>query len=97
MHKNPKGREAGVSESGRYECTTCGSFFCIDCDVFAHEVVHNCPGCLSKEISAGDGGRDGDALMDEAPVGTGDGEYPALVDGQVERRVDKGKGKFVQR
>jgi transcription initiation factor TFIIH subunit 2 len=93
VHKNPKGREAGVSESGRYECTTCGSFFCIDCDVFAHEVVHNCPGCLSKEISAGDGGRDGD----EAPVGKGGGEYQALVDRQVERRVDKGKGKFVQR
>ena len=39
----------GVSESGRYECETCGSFFCIDCDVFTHEVVHNCPGCQSRE------------------------------------------------
>ena len=39
----------GVSESGRYECETCGRFFCIDCDVFAHEVVHNCPGCQSRE------------------------------------------------
>lgn len=39
----------GVSESGRYECDTCGRFFCIDCDVFAHEVVHNCPGCQSRE------------------------------------------------
>ena len=43
------GRTGGVSESGRYECGTCGRFFCIDCDVFAHEVVHNCPGCLSRE------------------------------------------------
>ena len=42
-------REGGVSESGRYECGTCGRFFCIDCDVFAHEVVHNCPGCQSRE------------------------------------------------
>ncbi|MCJ1477333.1 hypothetical protein MMC13_006004 [Lambiella insularis] len=41
---------AGVSESGRYECPTCRSFFCIDCDVFAHEVVHNCPGCQSREV-----------------------------------------------
>nr|5NUS_B Chain B, p44 [Thermochaetoides thermophila DSM 1495] len=33
------------SESGRYKCPTCGKHFCIDCDVFAHEVIHNCPGC----------------------------------------------------
>lgn len=39
----------GVSESGRYECETCKRFFCIDCDVFSHEVVHNCPGCQSRE------------------------------------------------
>lgn len=39
----------GVSESGRYACGNCGRFFCIDCDVFAHEVVHNCPGCQSRE------------------------------------------------
>jgi transcription initiation factor TFIIH subunit 2 len=37
----------GVSESGRYACQVCGNHFCIDCDVFAHEVIHNCPGCLS--------------------------------------------------
>lgn len=35
----------GVSESGRYACSLCGSHFCIDCDVFCHETVHNCPGC----------------------------------------------------
>lgn len=43
------GREGGVSESGRYECGNCRRLFCIDCDVFAHEVVHNCPGCQSRE------------------------------------------------
>ncbi len=37
----------GLSESGRYACEVCGKQFCIDCDVFAHEVVHNCPGCQS--------------------------------------------------
>ena len=37
----------GASESSRYECESCGNHFCIDCDVFCHEVVHNCPGCLS--------------------------------------------------
>lgn len=43
------GKADGVSESGRYACETCSRFFCIDCDVFAHEVVHNCPGCQSRE------------------------------------------------
>ena len=38
----------GASESGRYECETCQNHFCIDCDVFCHEVVHNCPGCQSN-------------------------------------------------
>lgn len=38
-----------VSESGRYECLTCHFFFCVDCDVFSHEIVHNCPGCLSGQ------------------------------------------------
>lgn len=41
----------GVSESGRYACGNCERFFCIECDVFAHEVVHNCPGCQSREIA----------------------------------------------
>ncbi|KAJ5427735.1 hypothetical protein N7491_008177 [Penicillium cf. griseofulvum] len=38
----------GMSVSSRYECTACRNHFCIDCDLFAHEVVHNCPGCQSK-------------------------------------------------
>ncbi|KAK2749213.1 hypothetical protein FQN57_006828 [Myotisia sp. PD_48] len=37
----------GMSASSRYECNVCHNHFCIDCDVFAHEVVHNCPGCQS--------------------------------------------------
>jgi transcription initiation factor TFIIH subunit 2 len=43
----PASETKGVSESGRYACQVCGNHFCIDCDVFCHEVVHNCPGCLS--------------------------------------------------
>ncbi|KAH6640770.1 Ssl1-like-domain-containing protein, partial [Chaetomium tenue] len=43
---------AGVSESGRYACTVCNNHFCIDCDVFAHEVIHNCPGCQSDTRGA---------------------------------------------
>ena len=41
-------RAEGASESSRYECETCQNHFCIDCDVFSHEVVHNCPGCQSN-------------------------------------------------
>ena len=37
-----------VSESRRYECEICQNHFCIDCDVFCHDVLHNCPGCLSQ-------------------------------------------------
>ncbi|KAH7073495.1 hypothetical protein BKA63DRAFT_534000 [Paraphoma chrysanthemicola] len=40
--------EQKASESGRYECRACESHFCIDCDMFAHMVLHNCPGCLSR-------------------------------------------------
>lgn len=35
----------GMSESGRYACEVCETHFCIDCDVAAHELIHNCPGC----------------------------------------------------
>ena len=38
---------SGTSPSSRYECTVCHQHFCIDCDLWAHEVVHNCPGCQS--------------------------------------------------
>ncbi|EER27501.1 TFIIH basal transcription factor complex p47 subunit, putative [Coccidioides posadasii C735 delta SOWgp] len=41
------GTVKGMSVSSRYECTVCHNHFCIDCDVFAHEIVHNCPGCQS--------------------------------------------------
>jgi transcription initiation factor TFIIH subunit 2 len=43
---------AKISESGRYACVVCDNHFCIDCDVFAHEVVHNCPGCQSDTRAA---------------------------------------------
>ncbi|CCC69870.1 hypothetical protein NCAS_0D02890 [Naumovozyma castellii] len=34
--------------SSRYRCDSCKKDFCIDCDVFIHEILHNCPGCESK-------------------------------------------------
>ncbi|KAF2660198.1 hypothetical protein K491DRAFT_765654 [Lophiostoma macrostomum CBS 122681] len=41
--------EQKASESSRYECRSCESHFCIDCDMFCHMVLHNCPGCLSQQ------------------------------------------------
>ncbi|KAK9465359.1 Ssl1-like-domain-containing protein [Lipomyces arxii] len=35
---------------GRFRCPSCRQHFCIDCDLFAHEVLHNCPGCESGAI-----------------------------------------------
>ncbi|KAI9158553.1 transcription and DNA repair factor IIH subunit ssl1 [Paramyrothecium foliicola] len=54
----PAGRPTakGVSESGRYACEVCGNHFCIDCDVFAHQVIHNCPGCQSNPGNSSGGG-----------------------------------------
>ncbi|KAI2641964.1 Ssl1-like-domain-containing protein [Xylaria nigripes] len=48
----------GLSESGRYACEVCRNHFCIDCDLFAHEVLHNCPGCQSdtRHAAAQDNG-----------------------------------------
>ena len=49
----------GMSVSSRYECPACNNHFCIDCDVFAHEVAHNCPGCqafVSASVDRADHG-----------------------------------------
>ncbi|GAB0496389.1 hypothetical protein MMPV_007701 [Pyropia vietnamensis] len=29
----------------RLECARCGQDFCLDCDTYVHESLHNCPGC----------------------------------------------------
>lgn len=29
----------------RYRCPECGSNFCLDCDMYVHDSLHNCPGC----------------------------------------------------
>lgn len=48
----PKGVDLKVEKksldsmiSSRYKCPKCKKDFCINCDVFVHEVLHNCPGC----------------------------------------------------
>lgn len=54
---------AKISESGRYACVVCNNHFCIDCDVFAHEVVHNCPGCQSDTRAAAKAQADAEAAQ----------------------------------
>ena len=42
---------ASVFQEGRdskvYQCPDCRSIFCCDCDLFFHEVLHSCSGCIS--------------------------------------------------
>lgn len=72
-------RAEGASESSRYECPSCERHFCVDCDVFCHEVVHNCPGCTSGRLTGGRGeenggvgaGTDGDVIMNGHGNGNG--------------------------
>jgi transcription initiation factor TFIIH subunit 2 len=32
----------------RFACPDCHQVFCVDCDAFLHESLHNCPGCLCR-------------------------------------------------
>ncbi|KAF2146060.1 uncharacterized protein K452DRAFT_315320 [Aplosporella prunicola CBS 121167] len=75
--KRPERRVEGASasESSRYECESCRCHFCVDCDLFCHEVVHNCPGCLSQATQEGDGG--GGAAVEGAGNGKADGVVAA--------------------
>ncbi|CAM9369573.1 unnamed protein product [Scytosiphon promiscuus] len=34
-----------LSELPRYRCPECKSAFCLDCDMYVHDSLHNCPGC----------------------------------------------------
>lgn len=47
LDRETKKTAAGTSVSSRYRCPECRRDFCIDCDVFAHEILYNCPACQS--------------------------------------------------
>jgi transcription initiation factor TFIIH subunit 2 len=32
----------------RFQCPDCKNLYCVDCDAFIHNSLHNCPGCLSQ-------------------------------------------------
>lgn len=53
--------------TARYACPTCQRHFCVDCDLFAHEVVHNCPGCQSMRMET--------SLMGEVEFGQGSDQH----------------------
>lgn len=36
------------SEILRFQCPDCKNLFCVDCDAYLHNSLHNCPGCLSR-------------------------------------------------
>jgi len=36
-------------ESQRFQCQKCSKVFCLDCDLFIHDHLHNCPGCLQLD------------------------------------------------
>ena len=35
----------GPTGTQRFVCPSCHNHFCIECDLYCHEVLHNCPGC----------------------------------------------------
>ena len=39
-------REEEGEETLRYKCPDCKNVFCVNCDSYLHETLHNCPGCL---------------------------------------------------
>ena len=36
----------------RFVCPACVNHFCIECDLYCHEVLHNCPGCERVTLDA---------------------------------------------
>jgi transcription initiation factor TFIIH subunit 2 len=40
-------RAAGDLSSLRTACPKCASVFCVECDIFIHDSLHNCPGCCT--------------------------------------------------
>lgn len=79
---------ARISESGRYACEVCGNHFCIDCDVFAHEVVHNCPGCQSDTRAAARAQAQVEMEMDAAAAAAAGAEENGVTRANGEMIVD---------
>lgn len=50
----PSKATADTEEEGeetlRFQCPDCRNVFCVTCDAFLHETLHNCPGCLQHTL-----------------------------------------------
>eukprot|EP00842_Homolaphlyctis_polyrhiza_P000725 jgi/Hompol1/1653/HPOL_000827-RA len=44
----PQNAAVGAPSVARFACQRCGIHVCLDCDVYIHEVLHNCPGCTRQ-------------------------------------------------
>nr|XP_048298830.1 general transcription factor IIH subunit 2-like protein isoform X3 [Myodes glareolus] len=42
------GCQGELKDQHVYICTVCQNVFCVDCDVFVHDSLHCCPGCIHK-------------------------------------------------
>lgn len=40
------GCQGQLKDQHVYVCTVCRNVFCVDCDVFVHDSLHCCPGCI---------------------------------------------------
>ena len=59
--------KAPAKSSSRYSCPQCRQHFCIECDIFAHEVMFECPGCQAgARARAEKAARRQDAIEEEA-------------------------------
>lgn len=36
-----------VNSTMKFQCPNCKNIFCHECDLFIHDILHNCPGCIS--------------------------------------------------
>uniref|UniRef100_A0A8C5L995 General transcription factor IIH subunit 2 n=1 Tax=Jaculus jaculus TaxID=51337 RepID=A0A8C5L995_JACJA len=42
------GCQGELKDQHVYVCNVCQNVFCVDCDVFVHDSLHCCPGCIHK-------------------------------------------------
>ncbi|KAM9694851.1 general transcription factor IIH subunit 2-like protein isoform 7-T9 [Trichechus inunguis] len=42
------GCQGELKDQHVYVCSVCQNVFCVDCDVFVHDSLHCCPGCIHK-------------------------------------------------
>ncbi|XP_010257340.1 PREDICTED: general transcription factor IIH subunit 2 [Nelumbo nucifera] len=42
----------GNKSSFHVACSKCNQHFCLDCDIYIHESLHNCPGCESRRFQS---------------------------------------------